>query len=249
MNINHKIVIYFIYLLFSPSSCHDAPPLYLTSSPPPPPPHALPPPPHYQPHLPFPLPLPLSHPYSFPCFPHGSNTPMGWFPAIPNPPIPTNTPEPAKQIIPQPTNPPKQICHPHPWHKPGPPKHLKTIHIDQKTFEITQVGGKNYPFCIMESKFGKLLGKIWIGSKDIDWLGTSVDKTVHYGKTGDFFQHCRDGYKALHVIRCFNQHGERIPLLCLSKTLNLPQQSHNQHTLWTIQSDRMDPLGFMKKTS
>ena len=39
-------------------------------------------------------------------------------------------------------------------------------------------------------------------------MGTFVDKRVHYGKTGDFFQHCRDGYKALHVIRRFNQHGQ-----------------------------------------
>ena len=70
------------------------------------------------------------------------------------------------------------------------------------------MGGRNYPICITERKFGKLLGNIWLGPRDIDWLGTSVEKAVRYGKTGDFFQHRCDGYKALHVIRRYNRHGQ-----------------------------------------
>ena len=43
--------------------------------------------------------------------------------------------------------------------------------------------------------------------------------------------------------------NERNPLVCLSKALNLPSTiTHKQHTIWTIQSNRMDPFGFMKKT-
>ena len=57
------------------------------------------------------------------------------------------------------------------------------------------------------------------------------------------------GVKFLWKIRFPHCLCERNPFLSLSKTLNLPQQSHQQHTLWTIQFDRMDPLGFMKKTS
>ena len=124
--------------------------------------------------------------------------------SYPKPPIPTN--EPVKP--PQPIKPPKQTYQPHPRHKTEPLKHPKTIHIDQKTFGITQVGGRNYPFCITKRKSGKVLGKIWIGPKDIDWLGSFVEKAVRYGKTGDFFQHRRDGYKAIHVIRRYNRHGQ-----------------------------------------
>jgi hypothetical protein len=39
------------------------------------------------------------------------------------------------------------------------------------------------------------------------WLTDSVDKAVQSHTRGDFFRHRRDGYKALHVIRRSNQHG------------------------------------------
>ncbi len=58
----------------------------------------------------------------------------------------------------------------------------------------------------MEKKFGKVLGKIWVGLKDIDWLGIFIDKEI-YGKEGEFFQHRRDGYKAIHVICHSNHYG------------------------------------------
>ncbi len=39
------------------------------------------------------------------------------------------------------------------------------------------------------------------------WLSDSIDKAVQSHTRGDFFRHRRDGYKALHVIRRSNQHG------------------------------------------
>ena len=48
------------------------------------------------------------------------------------------------------------------------------------------MGGRNYPFCILERKFGKLLGKIWIGSKDIEWLGTTIDSAINHGTARNF---------------------------------------------------------------
>ncbi|GMY21095.1 hypothetical protein FCV25MIE_16336, partial [Fagus crenata] len=69
------------------------------------------------------------------------------------------------------------------------------------------VGGRNYPFCILERKFGKLLGKIWIGSKDIEWLGTTIDSAINHGTARNFFKHHRDGYKAIHVVQRSNQNG------------------------------------------
>ena len=81
-------------------------------------------------------------------------------------PYQTNPPECTTQVskpIPNP-NPntypqPKHIHQPQPQHKQEHPKHNKPLTIDNKTFSISQVGGRNYPFCILERKFGKLLGK------------------------------------------------------------------------------------------
>jgi hypothetical protein len=59
----------------------------------------------------------------------------------------------------------------------------------------------------MERKFKKTLGTLWLRNKDLTWLGDTIDKAVQSRSRGDFFKHRRDGYKALHVIRCSNQHG------------------------------------------
>ena len=149
---------------------------------------------------------------------------MGWFPAIPPPPpqvttlthqpLTNNSPETTTQVskpIPNP-NPntypqPKHIHQPQPQHKQEHPKQPKPLTIDNKTFSISQVGGRNYPICILERKFGQLLGKIWIGSKDIEWLGIAIDNAINHGTTRNFFKHCRDGYKAVHVIQRSNRNG------------------------------------------
>jgi hypothetical protein len=184
-------------------------------------PNSIPPTPY--PH-PYTLPFSLPHPYLYPGLSHGSVNPMGWFLAIPPPPpqvttlahqpLTNNSPETTTQVsksIPNP-NPntypqPKHIHQPQPQHKQEHPKQPKPLTIDNKTFSISQVGGRNYPICILERKFGKLLGKIWIGSKDIEWLGIAIDNAINHGTTRNFFKHCRDGYKAVHVIQRSNWNG------------------------------------------
>jgi hypothetical protein len=115
------------------------------------------------------------------------------------------------------TTQPKHINQTQPQHKHEHPKHNKPLIIDNKTFSISQVGGRNYPFCILERKFGKLLGKIWIGSKDIEWLGTTIDSAINHGTARNFFKHRRDGYKAIHVVN--DQTGMAIFLKSLSFTV------------------------------
>ncbi len=55
-------------------------------------------------------------------------------------------------------------------------------------------------------KFGKILGKLWLGTKELVWLRESIDKAILANTSREFFEHRRDGYKALHVIRRFNPH-------------------------------------------
>jgi hypothetical protein len=177
-------------------------------------------------HFPIPnstLPSPYPHPFAFPhhyLYPgpsHGSINPMGWFPATPPPPPqtitnqPTHPPECSTQVSKPNTNTnpniypqPRHIHQNQTQHKPD-PKHNKPLIIDNKSFLIPQVGGRNYPFCILERKFGKLLGKIWIGAKDIEWLATTIDFAINHGTARNFFKHRRDGYKALHVVQQSNR--------------------------------------------
>ena len=66
-----------------------------------------------------------------------------------------------------------------------------------------------HPCCITEKKFKTILGKIWLGLKDMGWLGHNIEKAASNDTVGqDFFRHHRDGYKAIHVIRRSNQHGQ-----------------------------------------
>jgi hypothetical protein len=66
-----------------------------------------------------------------------------------------------------------------------------------------------HPCCITERKFKTILGKIWLGLKDLVWLGNTIEKAASNDTVGkDFFRHHRDGYKAIHVIRRSNQHGQ-----------------------------------------
>jgi hypothetical protein len=59
----------------------------------------------------------------------------------------------------------------------------------------------------MERKFNRTLGTLWLWNKDMTWLSDTIDKAVQSRTRGDFFKHRRDRYKALHVIRRSNQHG------------------------------------------
>jgi hypothetical protein len=73
-------------------------------------------------------------------------------------------------------------------------------------------GGRAYPFCITERKFKTILGKIWLGLKDMVWLGNTIEKAASKDTVGDFFRHHRDGYKAIHVIRRSNQNGQYLEI-------------------------------------
>jgi hypothetical protein len=62
---------------------------------------------------------------------------------------------------------------------------------------------------LRKTKFKTILGKIWLGLKDMGWLGNTIEKAASNDTVGqDFFRHHRDGYKAIHVIRRSNQHGQ-----------------------------------------
>ena len=61
--------------------------------------------------------------------------------------------------------------------------------------------------CITEKKFKKTVGQLWLGYNDLTWLGDVLYQVIKSGKSGKFFKHQRDGYKALHVIHCSNKHG------------------------------------------
>lgn len=60
---------------------------------------------------------------------------------------------------------------------------------------------------IIERKFRRTLGNIWVGYNDLDWLGNCIKKIVESNLNGDIFKHHRDGYKAIHVICCSNRNG------------------------------------------
>ena len=51
------------------------------------------------------------------------------------------------------------------------------------------------------------MGKLWLGQKDLEWLGDCIEKSMRHQKDGEFVKHWRDGYKAIHVIRGSNQNG------------------------------------------
>jgi hypothetical protein len=191
----------------------------------------LPPPPPYHPHLPFP---PFASPYTSPFFYpgfypiHGTNGHWAPEPSTMQPNLYQHQPQPQKQ----PTH-PQSILLPPPIHthdpthipvnqkQPTPPppstqhptqeatKQPNTIHIDNKFFQFSLGGGRIHPFCITERKFKTTLGKIWLGLKDMGWLGNTMEMAASNDTVGkDFFRHHRDGYKAIHVIRRSNQHGQ-----------------------------------------
>jgi hypothetical protein len=52
------------------------------------------------------------------------------------------------------------------------------------------------------------MGKVWLGTNDLDWVRTCVDTAVSTSVSGEFFRHRRNGYKALHVILRSNPNGK-----------------------------------------
>jgi hypothetical protein len=56
------------------------------------------------------------------------------------------------------------------------------------------------------------MGKLWLGQKDLEWLGDCIEKAMRHQKDGEFVQHRRDGYKAIHAIRRSNQNGSFLEL-------------------------------------
>ena len=68
-------------------------------------------------------------------------------------------------------------------------------------------GGTQFPLNITEKKFGKAMGKIWLGHRDLDWLRVCIDTPVSSGN-GEFFRQRRTGYKSIHVIRRANANGK-----------------------------------------
>uniref|UniRef100_A0A2N9IB59 Uncharacterized protein n=1 Tax=Fagus sylvatica TaxID=28930 RepID=A0A2N9IB59_FAGSY len=194
------------------------------------PPPLPPPPPYHQ--NPFP---PFTSPYISPFFYPGyfpNNGATGhWAPEQAT--MQLNLHQPKTQSTSQSYMPQKQPTHPPPpihthdpihistnQKQPTPPtpstqqptqettKQPNTIHIDNKFFQFSLGGGRFHPFCITERKFKTNLGKIWLGLKDMGWLGTTIEKAASNDTVGkDFFRHHRDGYKAIHVIRRSNQHG------------------------------------------
>jgi hypothetical protein len=115
----------------------------------------------------------------------------------------TNLPPPPPPTTPQPTN----IPTPQSQHIPKSQAKQNPITIENKSFKISLVGGRAYPLCITERKFNKTLGTLWLRNKDMTWLSDTINKAVQSRTRGDFFKHRWDGYKALHVIRRSNQHG------------------------------------------
>uniref|UniRef100_A0A2N9EUU7 Reverse transcriptase domain-containing protein n=1 Tax=Fagus sylvatica TaxID=28930 RepID=A0A2N9EUU7_FAGSY len=198
----------------------------------------LPPPPPYHPHLPFPpFASPYTSPFFYPGFypNHGTNGHWAPEPSTMQPNLYQHQP----QATSQPSLPQKQPTYPQPILLPPPihthdPTHIpvnqkqptppppstqhptqeatkqpNTIHIDNKFFQFSLGGGRIHPFCITERKFKTTLGKIWLGLKDMGWLGNTMEMAASNDTVGkDFFRHHRDGYKAIHVIRRSNQHGQ-----------------------------------------
>ena len=68
-------------------------------------------------------------------------------------------------------------------------------------------GGNQFPLSITRKKFGKVMGKIWLGHSDMDWLRVCVDTVVSSGD-GEFFRQRCTGYKSIHVTRCANAKGK-----------------------------------------
>ena len=75
-------------------------------------------------------------------------------------------------------------------HTPEPIKQPNTIQIDNKLFQFSWGGGgmgRTHPFCITERKFKTTLGKIWLGPKDMVWLGNTIDMAASKATGWDFF--------------------------------------------------------------
>jgi hypothetical protein len=69
------------------------------------------------------------------------------------------------------------------------------------------VGGCTPPLCIVEKKSRKVVGKLWLGFKDLTWLTTQIDEAVSWCNSKNFFKNHWDGYKGLHVSLCTNSYG------------------------------------------
>jgi hypothetical protein len=67
------------------------------------------------------------------------------------------------------------------------------------------VGGRSHPLRITERKFQRPVGLIWVGYDDLQWLSDCVNKIAVSNSNGNIFLHRRDGYKAIHIIRCSNR--------------------------------------------
>uniref|UniRef100_A0A2N9GX79 Reverse transcriptase domain-containing protein n=1 Tax=Fagus sylvatica TaxID=28930 RepID=A0A2N9GX79_FAGSY len=195
-----------------------------------------PPPPSLLTHpYPLPGPPPASIPNFYgnpallsPQYPylHHHGPSFGWF-APPTPAMPTTS-----QQLPTPPHPhsqPTLRSQPpfHPTHEPiTQPKHTPTMpkiaqppkfqthpppytRIENKMFSISvgAGGGNQFPLSITRNKFGKVMGKIWLGHSDMDWLRVCVDTVVSSGD-GEFFRQCRTGYKSIHVTRRANANGK-----------------------------------------
>ncbi len=68
-------------------------------------------------------------------------------------------------------------------------------------------GGNQFPLCITKKKFGKVMGKIWLGHSDMAWLRICVETAISSGD-GEFFRQRRTGYKSIHVTRRANANGK-----------------------------------------
>ena len=69
------------------------------------------------------------------------------------------------------------------------------------------MGGRSHPLRITERKFQRPVGLIWVGYDDLQWLSDCVNKIAVSNSNGNIFLHQRDGYKAIHIIRCSNRNG------------------------------------------
>ena len=56
------------------------------------------------------------------------------------------------------------------------------------------------------------MGRLWLGQKDLEWLGDCIEKAMIHKKDGEFVQHRHDGYKAIHAVRRSNQNGSFLEL-------------------------------------
>ena len=54
---------------------------------------------------------------------------------------------------------------------------------------------------------------MWLGTNDVDWVWTCVDKAISTSLSGEFFRHRRNGFKALHVILRSNPNGKYLEVL------------------------------------